>query len=188
MQAWFMSSACLWQISEFTETTYFLQMMTITGSFWGSKRINPRPQSQAQSGKLVEASCEQPLPNTLQLNIEGLMQSKICVISQLATKHKALVILLQETHCTTPDQQVIPNFKLAGQTMSRKHGLATFVHEGLSWTLADQFLDGSVVESLCVDVDCTKTAKVYKPPTTRFANDIISYPSVPTPLSLCRWF
>ena len=125
-------------------------MMTITKSFWSGKRIDPRPQRQIRSGKLAEASCGQLLPNKLQLNIEGLTQSKICDISQLATRHRALVILLQETHCTTPDQLVIPNFKLAGWTISRKYGLATFIHEGLGWTLADQSLDESVVEWLCV--------------------------------------
>ena len=113
------------------------RMMTITSSFRGGKKIDPQPRRQMRSGKVAEASCEQPLPNTLQLNIEGLTQSKICVISQLATRHRALVILLQETQYTTPDQLVAPNFKLAGSTTSRKHGLATFVHEGLGWTLAD---------------------------------------------------
>ena len=57
--------------------------------------------------------------------------------------------------------------------MSRKHGLATFVHEGPGWTLADQSLDGSVVEWLCVDVDGIKTVNFYKPPTSRMASSVI---------------
>ena len=154
-------------------------MMTITGSLPGGKRIDPRPRRQTRSGKLAEASCGQPLPNTLQLNIERLTQSKICVISQLATRHRAPVILLQETHCTTPDQLVIPNFTLAGWTMSRKHGLATFVHEGLGWTFADQSPDGSVVEWLCVDVDGVKIVNFYKPPTSRMTSSAI--PMFPHP-------
>ena len=67
------------------------RMMTITGSFLRGKRIDPRPRRQMQNGKLAEASCGQPLPNTLQLSIEGLTQSKICVISQLATRHGLLL-------------------------------------------------------------------------------------------------
>ena len=114
-------------------------------------------------------------PNTLQQNIEGLTQSKIYVVSQMATRHRALVILLQETHCTTTDQLVIPNFTLAGWTMSRKHGLATFVHEELGWTLADQSLDGSVVEWLLVDVDGAKIVNVYKPPTSRMISSIPAF-------------
>ena len=143
------------------------QMMSITESLRGGKRIDHRSRRQMKSGKLAEASCGQPLSNTLQLNIEDLTQSNICVISQLATRHMILVILLQETHCTTPDQLVIPNFKLAGWVMSRKHGLATFVPEGLGWTLADPSLGRSVVEWLCVDVDGVKIVSVYKPPTSR---------------------
>ena len=58
--------------------------------------------------------------------------------------------------------------------MSRKHGLATFVHERLGCTLTDQSLDGSVVEWLCVDVDGVKIANVYKPPTSRMIPSAIS--------------
>ena len=107
------------------------------------------------------------------------MQSKICVISQLGTRRRLLVILLQKTHCTTPDQLVIPNFTLAGWTMIRKHGLATFVHEGLGWTFADQSLDGSVVEWLSVDVDGVKIVQVYKQPTSRMISSAI--PEFPHP-------
>ena len=87
--------------------------------------------------------------------------------------NRALAIFLQETHCTTPDHLVIPDFKLADWTMSRKHGLATFVHKGLGWTLADQSLDGSAVTWLCVDVDGVKIVSVYKPPTSRMTSSAI---------------
>jgi len=50
----------------------------------------------------------------LQLNTEGLTANKISVIEQLAYKNKAFNIVLQETHCTTVDRLVIPNFSLAG--------------------------------------------------------------------------
>jgi len=48
---------------------------------------------------------------------------------------------------------MIPNFTLAGSSLSRKHGLATFVHNKLSWTLVDQSPDESTIEWLCIDVD-----------------------------------
>ena len=51
--------------------------------------------------------------------------------------------------------------------MSKKHGLATFVHEGFGWTLANQSLDRSAVESLCVDVNGVKIVNDYKPSTSR---------------------
>ena len=78
------------------------------------------------------------------------------MINQLVTKHKVLVVFLQETHCTNADQLALPNFTLAGSVSSRKHGLATFVHKKLNWTLADQSSDGSETEWLCVDIDGTK--------------------------------
>ena len=104
------------------------------------------------------------MPNTLQLNIEGITTNKICVLSQLATIYSDHVILLQETYCTSADQLVIPNFSLASSILSRKHGLATFIHEKLNWTLADHSLEGSATEWLCVDVNGVNIVNVYKPP------------------------
>ena len=71
-------------------------------------------------------------PTILQLNVEGLTTSKIKVVEQLAHKNRALVTLLQETHCTSADRLALPHYSLAGSTQSRKYGLATFVHESLS--------------------------------------------------------
>ena len=68
-------------------------------------------------------------PTIPQLNIEGLIASKINVLHHLAMQSEALVILLQETHCTDAEKLVLPNYQLAGSFLSRKHGLATFVHE-----------------------------------------------------------
>jgi len=71
---------------------------------------------------------------------------------QLACKDKVFIIVLQETHCTTADKPVISNFALAGSILSRNHGLATFVHERLEWSLVDQSPERSATEWLCVDV------------------------------------
>jgi len=61
-----------------------------------------------------------------------------CFTKQLACKNKAFIRALQETHCTTTDMLVISNFSLAGPVLSRKHSLATFVHDQLDWSLVDQ--------------------------------------------------
>ena len=106
-------------------------------------------------------------PTILQLNIEGLTASKINVLHHLAMQSEALVILLQETHCTDAEKLVLPNYQLAGSSLSRKHGLATFVHERLRYTLLDQSPPTSEIEWLCVDVDGYKIVNVYKPPPTR---------------------
>ena len=75
--------------------------------------------------------CRSLRPNILQLNTEGLTADKISVIEQLAYKNKDFIIVLQETHCTTGDKLVIPNFSLDGSILSRNHGLATFLHDRL---------------------------------------------------------
>jgi len=67
----------------------------------------------------------------MQLNTDGITTNKISVIEQLAYKNKELVIVLQETRCTTADKLVVSNFSLARSVLSRKHGLATFVYERL---------------------------------------------------------
>ena len=92
-------------------------------------------------------------PTILQLNIEGLTASKMNVLHHLAVQSEALVILLQETHCTDAEKLVLPYYQLAGSSSSRKYGLATFVHERLRYMLLDQSPPTSEIKWLCVDVD-----------------------------------
>ena len=101
------------------------------------------------------------------------------VLHHLAMQSEALVILLQETHCTDAEKLVLPNYQLAGSSLSRKHGLATFVHERLRYTLLDQSPPISEIEWLCVDVDCYKIVNVYKPPPTRLRS--LDLPVFPHP-------
>ena len=103
-------------------------------------------------------------PTILQLNIKGLTASKMNVLHHLAMQSEAIVILLQETHCTDAEKLVLPNYQLAGSSLSRKHGLATFVHERLRYTLLDQSPPTSEIEWLCVDVGGYKIVNVYRPP------------------------
>ena len=106
--------------------------------------------------------------NLLQMNIERFTANKISVVEQLACKNKAFIFLLQETHCTTADKLVIPNFSQAGSVLSRNHGLATFVHCRMEWTLVIQSPEQSETEWLCIDVAGYKIINVYKPPHSRF--------------------
>ena len=119
-------------------------------------------------------------PTILQLNIEGLTASKINVLHHLAIQSEALVILLQETHCTDAEKLVLPNYQLAGSSLSRKHGLATFVHKRLRhiciWTNLHRHRRSSW---LCVDVDGYKIVNVYKPLPTRLR--ILDLPVYPHP-------
>ena len=106
-------------------------------------------------------------PIILQLNIEGLTASKMNALYHFAMQSESLVILLQETHCTDAEKLVLSNYQLAGSSLSRKHGLATFVHERLRYTFLDQSPPSLEIEWLCVDVDGYKIVNVYKPPPTR---------------------
>ena len=118
-------------------------------------------------------------PTILQLNIEGFTASKMNVLHHLAMQSEALVILLQETHCTDAENLVLPNYQLAGSSLSRKHDLATFVHERLRYTLLNQSQLTSKIEWLCVDVDGYKIVNVYKPPPTRLR--FLYHPVFPHP-------
>jgi len=126
-----------------------------------------------------QQKCCRRRPNIHQLNTEGLTENKISVIKQLAYKNKASTIFLQETHCTTADKLVIPNFSLAGTILSRNHGLATFVHERLEWPLVDQSPEQSETEWLCADVAGYKIINVYKPLRSRLSPTTI--PTFPHP-------
>ena len=75
-------------------------------------------------------------PTILQLNIEGLTASKMNVLHHLALQSEALVILPQETLCTDAEKLTLPNYQLAASSLSRKHNLATFVHERLRYRIS----------------------------------------------------
>ena len=99
------------------------------------------------------------------------------VLHHLTMQSEALVILLQETHCTDAEKLVLLNYQLAGSSLSRKHGLATFVHERLRCTLLDQSPPTSEIEWLCVDVNGYKIVDIYKPLPRRLRTlDLLVYP------------
>ena len=99
------------------------------------------------------------------------------VLFHLAMQSEALVILLQQTHCPDAEKLVLPNYQLTGSSLSRKHGLATFVHKRLRYTLLDQSPPTLEIEWLCVNVDGYKIVNVYKPPPTRLQSlDLLVFP------------
>ena len=67
------------------------------------------------SGHIVN-KCQTPA--VLQLNIKGLTASKMNLLNHLPVQYEALVILLQETHCTCSDKLTIPGFALAGSSLA----------------------------------------------------------------------
>ena len=101
------------------------------------------------------------------------------VLHHLALQREALVIVLQETHCTSAQRLVLPDYQLAGFSLSRKHGLARFVLERLKWTFFDQSPLTSEAEWLCFGVDGFKIVNVYKPPSIRL--QVSDLPVLPHP-------
>ena len=98
-------------------------------------------------------------------------------VHHLELQCEALVILLQKTHCTSVERLDLPSYHLAGFSLSRKHALATFVHERLKWILIDQSPPTSEIEWVCVDVDNYKIVNVCKPPPIRMqASDLPAFP------------
>ena len=87
-----------------------------------------------------------------------------CKQDERSLQHEALAILFQETHCTSAQRLVLADYQLSWFSLSRKHGLATFVDEQLKWILFDQSPPTLETEWLCVDVDGYQTVNVYKHP------------------------
>jgi len=116
-------------------------------------------------------------------DFEPMLQQKIATAHTYdygtSKNSRFIIIVTQETHCITADKLLIPNFLLAGLILSRNHGLATFVHERLEWSLVDQSPDQSETEWLCVDVAVCKNVNVYKPPRSRLIPTTI--PTFPHP-------
>ena len=101
------------------------------------------------------------------------------VLQYLALPSEALVILLQETHCNNVENLILPNYQLAGSSLSRKHGLTMFVYERIRYILLDQSPPTLEIEWLCVDVDGYKIINVYKAPPTQLQS--LDLPVFPHP-------
>ena len=70
-------------------------------------------------------------------------------------------------NCTNADQVMIPHISLAGLVSSKKHNLATFVHEKLRSAPTERSSEGSAIEWLCMDVAGYQIVNVCKPLTLR---------------------
>lgn len=102
----------------------------------------------------------------LQLNVKGLTIAKLEVIRHLAQFNEVAAVLLQETHCVSNDNLKLPGFSLAGSIHSKKHGMATFVGEGLIWSAISPSPPDCNIEWLATKIEDTSVVKVYKPPPT----------------------
>ena len=74
---------------------------------------------------------------------------------------------------------VINNYELAGHTISRRHGLASFVRNNLSWKLSDSSGEDSDIEWQCINVEGYNIVNIYKPPPSQLM--LTSLPVFDTP-------
>ena len=85
-----------------------------------TRNHGPEPCSVLFSGRAA-AIVEDDGSKILQLNVEGLTNSKLTIIEQLAHANKVTAILLQETHCGTTEKPTmggggrtrLPKFKFS---------------------------------------------------------------------------
>ena len=100
----------------------------------------------------------------LQINVEVLTVSKFGIVERLATQHNVTIILLQVTHCQTVEKLVIKNYKLAGCTISRRHGLDAFVRNNRSLKLSNSSGKDSDIDWQCINVESYSIINICKPP------------------------
>ena len=141
-----------------------------------TKRRAGRPRN---GGREAIPTVENRGLSVLQLNVEGLTTAKLEVLRHLADSTGAAVLLLQETHCTSNNILKIPGFHLTGSTLSKQHGVATFVRTEISWSATSQSPPGSNIEWLVTKIQETSVVNVYKPPPSELS--ATSLPSVPAP-------
>ena len=84
--------------------------------------------------------CYPPPTQNTKADEEGLTASKFLLIEDLALFTKVLVILLQDTQCSSAYKLVIPNLTLSGSITCRKRDFGTFVNNRYCCSLADCFL------------------------------------------------
>ena len=101
------------------------------------------------------------------------------VLHYPTVQYEALVILFQDTHCICANKLITPDLAIAGSSLSRKLGLATFVHDWLKWTFVDQSPTTLETEWLCANVDGYRIVNVHKSSPTRLQASnfpVFSYP------------
>ena len=74
---------------------------------------------------------------------------------------------------------VINNYELARCIISRRHDLASFVRNNLSWKLSDSSGEESDIEWRCINVEGYNIINIYKPPPLQMT--LTSLPDFDTP-------
>ena len=138
---------------------YPLTMVKLMTSYYSQRPQCPR--QHVSSGQTDPSTKSLAI---IQLNVEGLTTAKLDILEQLVTNNKATIMLLQETHKENNTILKLHGYKLAGQTKSRHHSLATFIRDDVPWSPAGQCAPDAMVKWTATNVQEMTIMNVYKPP------------------------
>ena len=102
----------------------------------------------------------------LQLNAEGLTSSKRDLILHITRENGVNIICLQETHCETEEQLQIDGFDLICFIPHRKHGIASYVKQGIQASTTSRSSENSAIQWITFEAMGNHFCNLYKPCTT----------------------
>ena len=107
-------------------------------------------------------------PTLMDINVEGLTKAKREVIQHLTQKHRAVGILLQETHSTKDEQLQIPGFNIIAAIHHPKHGTATYARSDVLSGVVTTSLSTDPLQWMAAFIEGVTTINVYKHPNIPF--------------------
>ena len=119
----------------------------------------------------------------LQLNAEGLTRSKRDLIPHIAKENCVNVICLQETHCETEEQLHIEGFDLICFIPHKKHGIASYVKQGMKASTTGRSSVNSALQWSTFEAMGTHFCNFYKPPPVDV--EIMLFPKMPRNSFVC---
>lgn len=126
-----------------------------------------------------------PSVKILQINVEGICQSKSEYLEKLAKLHKVDVIAAQETH--TADEISLTRrgnvngYIVAGTTYHRHYGTVTYVRDNIdNWLNLTATSNEDEIFCIVTKVSDLTVTNVYKPPTATWRDDTLPKVHHPT--------
>ena len=122
----------------------------------------------------------------LQLNAEGLTSSKRDLILHITRENGVNIICLQETHCETEEQLQIDGFDLICFIPHRKHGIASYVKQGIQASTTSRSSENSAIQWITFEAMGNHFCNLYKPPPADV--EIPLLPTMPSNSFVCGDF
>lgn len=127
-----------------------------------------------------------PSLNILQINVEGICQSKSDFLAKLAEAHRADVIVAQETptvdELSLTRRGSVNGFTVAGATFHWHYGAATYVRDNIdNWLNVSTKTTGHDISCIETRVSNLTVVNIYKPPNaiwTQTALPKVSHPAL----------